>query len=337
MPGIAVIGENAYGALNPATPLDYGAIYEALGGDTSGHTALLPARAWINGAGEALVPAFQPWTPELVAGAVQSGEIWIDYCGWPMYQLVNADGTIDTLGSSGFARFAKALGYPWLEAATFNVGFNVPGSGSFAYPFVRGWGIKGSQNGVCLPQGSFVTPGGVLGIGGGSATLQASGFAAMMALTPPGGGYYFYGVYTSAEEQLAGGQVPGYGKVPPDLYAAFILAVIGGQSTFSSTSGSGTITCLAYQIPQTTPSGNSPPTNPYPEPSPSPTPTPSPYGSGTPTPSTPSTVDWPLVGGIAVAVAVVGGTAWWRWRRGEWPWQSVAAAWAAERAGASEE
>jgi len=313
MPGMAIIGENAYGALNPAPPSDLGAIYDALGGQADGSTDQMPARTWINGAGEALVPAFQPWTPALVAGAIQAGQIWVDYCGWPMYQQVTAAGAITPLGPSGWQTFVEALGYPWLSYVQFSTGFQVPGTSSFAYPFVRGYQVRGSQNGVYLPQGSITFPSGLLGIGGGSAPLQVSGYAVMMGLHPPGGGYYFYGVYTNAEQQAAGGQVPGYGQVPPDLYAAFILAVVNGQSSFASGHGSGIITHLAYQIPQTTSSGGSPPVNPYPTGT----------GNGTggsPTVGVPSTSGtgapsvevWVGIGSAAAGLGLLG---WWWWER----------------------
>jgi len=184
----------------------------------------------INGAGESLVPGpSQAWTPETVADFVNSGGVWIEWCGIPMYYQVSVDGAFSTLGVSGFQAFAQKAGYPWLDQET----WQVPSFGN-SFPFSRGYVAQGSQAGVYLPVGTFVQPGGVLGIGGGSVDLSSDGYFAMMALhaprtEAPDAGIFVYAVYINVNEKLFPlGTVPFF--VPAGTIASFLAAVARGDA-----------------------------------------------------------------------------------------------------------
>ncbi len=243
MGGLAIIGLGKGFDRNPAPVSDYTALYSALGGN-HGQQSLTDRFMVINAAGEAVGYSDQmgiQYTPETVAGHIKRGGIFIDYCGFPFFYQAEANGTIQTLGQTGWHQFAAFLGYGWLANVSFIPPFSVTVSlsGSPYYKFVRGFPLSQSLVGVCYDNGTFTIPGGLLGIGGSTGHLTANGWTAMIALHPPGGGYYFYAVYTPESEAIRGGltQVRG---VPISLYAAFIQDVIQGRT--------GGYVCRPYQI-----------------------------------------------------------------------------------------
>ena len=253
----AIIGLRNALAQNPAPASTYEALFNLLEGRT-GHAYFV-----INGYGEALgtSPA-RAWTPrgqDGVAEFVRSGGIWIDYCGWPMYWQNSVTGTQTQLGPSGFGQFVQGVGYDWLAGTNFSP---PPFSYSSTFPFLRGYSLAAAQNGVrWVDTGSFSTQGGILGIGGGTFPWSADGYTAMMALHHGSLGWYFYGTYG---ERAASSEAPN--GVPIDLYAAFILACLAGQATFTGTGGSGHIRHEPYTAPTHTVTGSQPgPSTPYPQ------------------------------------------------------------------------
>lgn len=270
-------------ASNPAPVSDLGNLYHAVNGQYDQDIT-------INGYGQSLGPGtLYAWTPEIVANYVQSGKIFLDWCGWPMYYQVAVNGMKTTLGSGGFQTFASEVGYNWLNDTNFDRTQNyAPGS----YPFNRGYDLTASQHGVYLPHGNFVSPGGIMGIGGGTYPLNASGFSALFALHPPGGGYYVYGTYVGFDTGS------GPAGIPYQTYADFLYAVVHNQSSASGM----TISHESYTAPPT--STTAAPTSPT-----------SPYPTGTPTTtSKTSTTSGSSVGrDVAFAVIAVvgtGGTVW---------------------------
>lgn len=251
-----IIGMGAQTAVNPAPASVLGSLYKALVGNTG------PRFYVINGYGEALGPsATRPWTVTgqgSVSDFVRGGGIFVDYTGWPMYNHIDVDGATTLLGPAGFQQFAGAIGYDWLSAEQFAVPASILyGSfGSDKYPFSRGYAVSGSQAGVYLSQGTFSTPGGILGIGGGTWPLHAQGFAGMFGLHHSGIGWYFY---ATATPNAVSASMPSF--VPPAVFASFILACLNGQSN-----GDGfTVSRLAYQAPyQSSPPSQSFPSSPYP-------------------------------------------------------------------------
>ena len=106
----------------------------------------------INGYGQAWGPSStQLWDAGTIAEFVNSDptHVWIDWCGWPGYWQINADGTVVQQGPQGWANLSADLGYKWLAKSNFVVPQNFF-QNPFAerYPMVRGWDLTPSQNGV---------------------------------------------------------------------------------------------------------------------------------------------------------------------------------------------
>jgi hypothetical protein len=253
--GGAVIGIGASGRQNPAPDSDYEALYNALNGQTE------RAYVVINGFGETLAPTpNRPWTnvgPNGVSEFVSAGNVWVDYCGWPMFWHVDTAGVMSQYGAAGFQGFAVAIGYNSLSQKQFAVP-TFGGESSTGYPFQRGYPEIGTQNGVYLGSGTFVTPPGFLGVGGGSFPIAAGGWTSLMALHRPGIGWYFYGTY----DRAANYGVPN--AVPVDVYAAFILACLRGQGSWVASAASGLISHAPYQAPTHTVVSPPPSKTPYP-------------------------------------------------------------------------
>lgn len=242
MGGIAIIGMNQ--AHNAAPPSEYGALYHALGGN-NGQQSITNRYIIINGAGEAVTYSSQTsanWTPALVGARVRTqGLVWIDYCGFPFYYQVGANGVVKTLGPSGWTQFAsrQAAGYQWLSRAN----FIVPASAtqtitSPSFPIARGFPLSESLDGVCYSTGKITIPGGFLGIGGGTWPLTAQGYTAMFALHPAGGGYYFYAASVPAYLAIRTHTILQSVGIP--TFSTFIRNVLSGN-----TSG---YQCQPYQI-----------------------------------------------------------------------------------------
>lgn len=241
MGGIAIIGLNE--AHNAAAPSEYGALYHALGGQ-NGQQSLTSRYIVINGGGEAVTYSRQTsanWTPAVVGARVRTqGIIWIDYCGFPFYYQVGANGVVKTLGPSGWTQFAsdQAAGYQWLAQANFIVPLSAVQTYTRSFPFARGFPLSESLDGVCYSTGSINIPGGFLGIGGGTAGLTERGYTGMFALHPANGGYYFYAswvpMYLVARTTVIAQ------AVPISTYSTFIQNILAGN-----TSG---YQCQPYQI-----------------------------------------------------------------------------------------
>ena len=190
----AVIGQSLETDQNapPASQLD--ALYNLL------HAAAWPAGSYflINGWGEAWGVDFQTgqaWTPAAVADWCDTpGHVWVDWCGWPgYYQVQPGTNAVLTLGPSGWQQFAAAFGFPWLDAVTFDVPFNIAQPAG-VFPFPRGFPLQQSLAGTAVMEGTF--PGaGALG-GPQAEPFTASGYASLVALVKPTGGIYVYATYT---------------------------------------------------------------------------------------------------------------------------------------------
>lgn len=257
MGGIAIIDLGNGIDQNPAPVSTYGDLYHALGG-SGGQQNLSNRYIIINGGGEALGYSTQlhtQYNPDVVANHIKQGNIWIDYCGWPMYYQAAADGQTQRIGSSGWATFAEAAGFGWLK----NVAF-MPGPGaSFgqSYPFIRGFRLAESLDGVCYSTATFTES---TLFGGAQRPLTANSWTAMAALSHPSGGKYFYAVYTPEYEIQSQGNL-GLNTVPRgvpiSIYAAFIQQVVRGQT--------GSLTCQPYKtntqyVPPSNPGPSSPTT-----------------------------------------------------------------------------
>lgn len=197
----------------------------------------------INGAGETLVPGAQPWTPQAVADWVNSGNNWVDWCGWPMYYQASVNGALTTLGDTGWQGFARQAGYAWLDQEVFSVSSgSLVGVQPSGYKLVRGFNVIGSVAGVWLPSGSFTNlgTGNPILVGGGTYPLSAGGHFALVALhaprsQAPGAGVYVYAAYTTLG-MVAGNGILGlfgsntYPFVPADTIATFLGAVARGET-----------------------------------------------------------------------------------------------------------
>lgn len=232
MGGVAILDLGKGLDRNPAPVADYGALYHGLQGASSRFIA-------INGAGEAVGYSDQmkiQYSPETVAGHVKRGGVWVDYCGFPMYYQAKADGTVSTLGQSGWHQFAEFLGYGWLR----NAQFTYPGEFTLhtQYPFRRGFPLNQSLDGVCYAHQNFRQSSGFLGLGvGGTFPTAADGFASMVALHRPNEGYYFYGSYHYDASGVLASALNG---IPTSLYVTFIRNVLSGNV--------GSYTCSRYKI-----------------------------------------------------------------------------------------
>lgn len=220
MASVSIVGAKSSHAVN-APPSEFLTHLQALIQDLS-----LGGKAIINGAGEALVPGpTQAWSPDTVADWINAGDVWVDWCGIPMYYNAAVNGAFTTLGVTGFQAFAEKAGYAWLNQETWRV---VYGQG---YPSARGYAAEGSQAGVWLPTGTFSLPGGAFGIGGGQFALSSGGYFALMALHAPGRGIYVYANYSNANQFLSLAP-PVYATfwVPAQVIADFLSAVAAGAS-----------------------------------------------------------------------------------------------------------
>ncbi len=262
--GGALIGTNVSGRQNAPPNSTLEALYNALNGHTGSEYFV------INGYGEALGPSTaRLWTPrgaDGVAEFVRSGGIWVDYCGWPMYWQNEVGGTQTQLGGSGFDQFVQGIGFTWLDTKQFQTPLfgSVNNVLSLPYALTRGYQESGAQNGVRRGHGTFTTPGGFAGFGGGTWNLNGDGYCALIALHHATlKGWYFYGVYDTTT-MYGNPSLPN--MVPVDVYAAFVLACLRGQASFSASSGSGTIIHEVYEAPSHTVTANQPgPSSPYPQ------------------------------------------------------------------------
>lgn len=213
---------------NPAPVQSYADLYNALDGQIRPFFV-------VNGGGECIGPSSQinrDFTPERIAQFVKDGNVFVDYCGWPMYYQADTSGNVATVGASGFGKFASYLGYGWLDKVqfAFPTFFNEYGT---TFPFTRGFPLAASLDGVCYSVGSMATPALFGFLGGGSLPITADGYTAMFALHPPGGGWYFYATYaallkfgipfTAVDSMSSGG-------VAIADYAAFIQTLVNGGS-----------------------------------------------------------------------------------------------------------
>ena len=255
MGSIAIIGLGKGYDRNPAPLKSYTDLYSLLGGQ-SGRTSLTSRFVIINAASETLPYSTQLHTnfsPAQVADHINKGGVWIDYTGWPMYYQADAQGTITTLGQAGWAQFVNDLGpapahYGWLSKVGFAVPLGTIHGFSTQYPFVRGFPLNESLDGVCYSTTSFSEPGRL-----GTYPASASGFASMIAIHVPNAGYYFYATGTPLRDVILNGDSQG---VPIQTYANFIQQVLSGNM-----SG---LTCQPYktnyQKPAPTSTGQASPT-----------------------------------------------------------------------------
>lgn len=260
--GGAIIGLGSPLAQNAAPASTLEDLYNLVNGHTGSAYFVL------NGYGEALgTSAARAWTPrgtDGVAEFVRSGGIWIDYCGWPMYWQNSVGGSQTQLGAGGFGSFVQGIGFDWLSGTN----FSPPTFTTNTFPFLRGYSLAASQNGVrYAATGSLTTNGGVLGIGGGTFPLAADGYTCLMALHHGSTGWYFYGAYG---ERAASSEAPN--GVPVALYAAFMRACLTGATSFQASYtdgyGQGTIHHAEYEAPTHSVTSNQPgPSSPYPQPS----------------------------------------------------------------------
>lgn len=201
----------------------------------------------INGYGDALGPSKgRPWSltgTGSVTQYVQSGGVFIDYCGWPMSYQISPAGAVADLGPKGFRTFAKALGWTWLSAASFQ-SKETTGSDHRTYPFPRGYVQSGSINGLYLPHGTFQKD-------HATWTMNGGGYAAMLGLHRPGLGWYFWGeAYDPWLYQLTGpADTPRH--IPSNVFGAFIEACVHGQSTVNGRNFTLNITHQPYTVPKT--------------------------------------------------------------------------------------
>lgn len=207
----------------------------------------------INGFGSALGPGqFINWTPQTVAGFVNAGNVFIDWCEWPMYYQVSPNGSQATLAGGGFQKFAGYTGYDWLTNENFFAGdvrFN-------GYPMSHGYQQRGAQNGIYLPSGTgtYVQD---FPANRYSASLDAGGFAVMMGLHRPDKGWYFYSAFSPFT-------LPN--RVSNEVYGAFVAMALNGQQgqTHQILGGSLTLHYISYAAPIVTVAPTTTgPTSPY--------------------------------------------------------------------------
>lgn len=233
MASMVIIGPGSTQDRNPPPVATLNALKTALSGVFPNRNVI------INGGGNNLIAAGgRAWTPASVATWIKEGNVWIDYCGWPMYRYHLADGTTVYAGSAGFDTFVSGpnLGYPNLAHCDFAVKlgttlqwpFNF--SGAASYPFSNGLKLSFAMDGMYINTGSFVGPSskGIPGVGE-RYPLEAQGYAANFALQPgpPKGGFYFYAVFTP-DGLITFVRNKPY-SVPVDVYASFITSVARGQ------------------------------------------------------------------------------------------------------------
>lgn len=225
-----MIGLGASDVRNAAPESDLLALANQLAG-------VFPQRDVIlNGYGEALGPAtgksfpksvIRTWTPTAVANFVKAGNIWIDYCGWPMWYTDTSSGPSVAAAGQGFQTFVKAAGFPTLTNADFNVAllttYDIFGR---TYPFSRGLKLQGATAGMFLNTRSFTV--------GAQANatidyLTASGYCANFALwpSPPHGGIYVYATFV--KEGLFKGLLGAANRVPVVMIAGFLKDIVAGH------------------------------------------------------------------------------------------------------------
>lgn len=187
----------------PATNL--GDLYNRLAGAALGGRHFV-----INGFGEAWgysTLTGTVFTPAALAAWILQGHIWIDWCGWPGYYQAEPGGAqVVTLNAAGFQTLAKAIGLPSLDRVSFAVplGYQQPFG---VYPFGRGFPLAESLAGTAIQHGTV----------NGGQPLTATGYAALIALTPPGGGLYVYATWT------------GGSGVPAATVATFVVNCVAGR------------------------------------------------------------------------------------------------------------
>lgn len=247
-----IIGLNSASSHNAASAADLEALYNYLNG-TLGQDFV------INGYGEALGPTeARPWTltgTGSVTEYVQSGGVFIDYCGWPMEYLIAPNGVISQPGVNGFRTFAQAIGYGWLSNASFAAVARSEGPNGYLYPFPRGYVQSGSVNGLYLPHGTFIDS--------GTWALNGGGFASMLALHRPGEGWYFYGEHwETLVRSIFNMTLPA--TIPPNVYGAFIERCVHDQTSASGSNFTMTISHEPYTVAATAPQKNTTgPSSPY--------------------------------------------------------------------------
>lgn len=235
MGSIAVIGLGKGFDRNPAPGADYTTIYTDLGGQNGGQS-LTNRFIIINAGGEAVPYSDQlrmQFTPQIAADHVKKGGIWVDYCGAPMYYTAQASGQVSLNGTSGWNSFTQNLGYGWLSAASFIVNPNAR-IGSPIFPFVRGFPLAESLDGVCYnASGTFAGPGPFFTTK--QWPLTANGYTAMFALRHPSGGLYCYATYWPTENDPYGLPIGPGGELVPGVdtstYSGFIRNQIAGNTS----------------------------------------------------------------------------------------------------------
>lgn len=206
----------------------------------------------INGYGSALGPGqFVAWTPKTVAEWVNAGNIFIDWCEWPMYYQVNPNGSHQTISGAGFQQFAGDIGYDWLTNENFYAGFHLA---AHSYPMTHGYQQKGTQAGIYLPSGSVVYSSEPAN---NPQPLNASGFSTMLGIHKPGMGWYFYAAFSPYFAPH---------RVSHEVYGAFIASVLHNQLNQSITTSAGnfSVQYIPYAAPSVTVAPTtSGPTSPY--------------------------------------------------------------------------
>jgi len=219
MGAISIIGFGS-GIARGSPPLsDWGALYNLLENVT-------PARIVLNGYGDVtgIAASGELFTPSSVAQFIAEGNIYVDWCGLPFFYQESQDGSVATLGTSGWGAFAQAMKYPALAGAT----WTAPGSlGGLGPPGV----MFPSLNGVYVWRAT---------VDGVPMVLNQNEYL-VFALHHSGIGWYFW-----AEPPIPFYEVmTGYYAVSASAYAQFITQCLHGeiqpaaQYTAPSTGGGG--------------------------------------------------------------------------------------------------
>ncbi len=160
------------------------------------------------------------FTPQTIATFVAQGNIYVDWCGTPMYYQMASDGSLSTVGTAGFTAFADALRYNWLASST----WESPALGD----------LTSLTAGARLPafNGVYLWRTTVNGV-----PMYQNDTALIFGLHHPGIGWYFW-----AEPAIPLYEdIAAYFAVTPGAYATFIRACLSGeiapQAAYSASGG----------------------------------------------------------------------------------------------------